>query len=342
MVRGTLFMSIKKFLLLSYIAAGLIISVFTAFMTFYIIDVEIGMKMLSKIIITITTTLPVIAILSYLIGNYFSKKFTHITQRLDLIANEDFSTKNADDYILEAQDIKNRLNSVSKKLEFSFNELKEKNSELSWMVRSFAHDFRTPLTIIKGNLEAIEDGLIPNEKLPYTINKLQLETNYMNELLSDVLQFIQSMKSTINKENIELQNFINREIFALFELNSSVELINDTTSYNSLLFTKTDLKKILINLLDNSIKYTQNGTIKFYYENDSLIIEDTGKGVEVDECEAIFKPFFTVDESKNRQKSGFGLGLSIAKNLAEKNSFTLQCDPLYRQGLKIILKENIT
>jgi len=123
MVRGTLFMSIKKFLRLSYIAAGLIISVFTAFMTFYIIDVEIGMKMLSKIVITITTTLPVIAILSYLIGSYFSKKLTHITQRLDLIANKDFSTKNTDDYILEAQDIKNRLNSVSKKLEFSFNEL---------------------------------------------------------------------------------------------------------------------------------------------------------------------------------------------------------------------------
>jgi len=335
-------MSIKKFLLLSYIVAGLIISVFTAFMTFYIIDVEIGMKMLSKIIITITATLPVIAILSYIIGNYFSKKFTYITQRLNLIANEDFSAKNTDDYILEARDIKNRLNDVSKKLESSFNVLKEKNSELSWMVRSFAHDFRTPLTVIKGNLEAIEDGLIPSEKLPYTINKLQLETNYMNELLSDVLQFIQSMKSTIHKEKIELLNFIDREIFALFEPSDNIEFINDTTSFNSLLFTKTDLKKILINLLDNSIKYTQNGSIRFYCENNLLIIEDTGKGVKIDECEVIFKPFFTVDESKNRQKSGFGLGLSIAKNLAEKNGFTLQCDPLYKKGLRVLLKENIT
>jgi len=341
MERATLFMTIKIFLLLSYTTVGLIISVFTAFMTFYIIDVEIGTKMLSKIIIVITITLPIIAILSYLIGSYFSKKFTHIMHRLNSIEDEDFSIKSIDDYIIESKDIKTRLNIVSKKLEFSFNELKEKNRELTWMIRSFAHDFRTPLTIIKGSLEAIEDGLISDKKLPLTINKLQLETDYMNELLSDVLQFIQSMKSVINIEKIDLHDFVDREIFSHFDLDNSVKFVNSIKPQNSIYFTKTDLKKILINLIDNSIKYTKQGTIRIYYHDDSLIIEDTGVGVNLNECEAIFKPFYTADESKNRQTSGFGLGLSIAKNLAEKNSYILRCDTLYRDGLKIILKKTV-
>jgi two-component system sensor histidine kinase SaeS len=330
-------MSIKQLLLLSYILAGLIISTFTAFMTFYIIDVPIGMQMLSKIIMTITITLPIIALLSYLIGGYFSKKFILIKQRLLLIADEDFTVYDKHDYVKEIQDIHKTLDNVSKRLETSLNELKEKNSELSWMVRSFAHDFRTPLTIIEGNIEAIEDGLISDEKLPSILHKLKSETKYMNELLSDVLSFIQSMKSIVDKEEIELKTFIDNEVFMLVELDSNVKFVNETMQCSKISFTKTDLKKILINLIDNSIKYTKDGTIRIYCKENALIIEDTGIGIDPKECDSIFKAFYTIDESKNRKKSGFGLGLCISKNLAQKNDYTLKCDSNYTKGCRMIL-----
>ena len=332
-------MSVKKLLLISYIIAGLIISIFTAFMTFYIIDVPIGTKMFSEIVITIGLTLPVIALLSYILGSYFSKKFISIKNRLIMIADEDFSIYNKTECIDEIADIHKTLNTVSMQLDKSINELKEKNSELTWMVRSFAHDFRTPLTVIQGNIEAIEDGLITHNNLPSTLQKIKFETNYMNELLSDVLSFIQSMKSIIKKEKIELREFINKEIFVLTEPSDTVKLVNAMKENDTVEFTKTDLKKILINLLDNSVKFTNKGSITIFLENSSLIVQDTGIGIKKQECERVFQPFYTVDASKNRLKSGFGLGLAIAKNLAQKNDYSLECDTEYKNGCKIILSQ---
>ena len=332
-------MSVKKLLLISYIIAGLIISIVTAFMTFYIIDVPIGMKMFSKIVLTIGLVLPIIALVSYILGSYFSKKFISIKNRLMLIADEDFSTYHKDEYIDEISDIHTTLNTVSTQLAQSINELKEKNSELTWMVRSFAHDFRTPLTIIQGNIEAIEDGLVDKNKLPATLEKVRLETNYMNELLSDVLVFIQSMKSVVKKENIKLKTFVDQEIFVLTESSRSIVLVNMLDDNDTIEFTRTDLKKILINLLDNSMKFTTEGCITILFENNTLIVKDTGIGIEANECETIFKPFYTVDASKNRLKSGFGLGLAIAKNLAQKNDYSLECDTHYENGCKMLLSK---
>ena len=330
-------MSIKKLLLISYIFAGLIIAIFTAFMTFYIIDVPIGMKMFSKIVITISIVLPVIAISSYLIGSYFSRKFTDIQNRLILISNEDFTIYDKNEYLDEIADIHKILNTVAVRLDNSINELKEKNSELTWMIRSFTHDYRTPLTIIQGNIEAIEDGLVPNENLPLVLEKIKYETYYMNELLSDVLQFIQSMKNVVKKEKIQLKEFIDKEIFVLLEPNANVTLINAMKEEDDIVFTKTDLKKIIVNLFDNSIKFTNKGSITISLENDSLIIKDTGIGIDIKECEVVFKPFYTVDESKNRTKSGFGLGLAIAKNLAQKNSYILKCNSDNKDGCEMVL-----
>ncbi len=334
-------MSIKNLLLLSYIIAGLIISIVSAFMTFYIIDVPIGMKMFSKIVITITLTLPIIAILSYILGSYFSKKFTFIKYRLIKIADENFTPYHKNEQIKEIADIHKTLNTVSLKLNKSIDELKEKNGELTWMVRSFAHDFRTPLTIIQGNIEAIEDELISQQELPTILQKMKLETSYMNELLSDVLSFIQSMKSVVKKEKIELREFINREIFVLIEPLDEFQLVNQIKEKDTIEFSKTDLKKIIINLLNNSIKFTNRGTITIFFQNNSLIVQDTGVGIEPQECEKIFQPFYTVDASKNRLKSGFGLGLAIAKNLAIKNGYILICDKTYKGGCKIVLSSKV-
>jgi len=306
-------------------------------MTFYIIDVPIGMEMFSEIVLSISLTLPIIAFISYILGSYFAKKFIHIQDRLLELSNEKFILDYQDEYIDEIASIHKTLNSVSIKLSNSLNELKEKNSELTWMVRSFAHDFRTPLTIIQGNIEAIEDGLIAQNDIPSSLQKIKLETHYMDELLKDVLSFIQSMKSVVKKEKISLKEFITNEIIVLVQTPSHITIVNEIKENDTLLFTKTDLKKILINLLDNAIKFTHNGTVTIFFENNSIIIQDTGIGIKAEELESIFKPFYTVDVSKNRLKSGFGLGLAIANNLALKNDYNLKCDAEYKNGCKMIL-----
>jgi signal transduction histidine kinase len=95
----------------------------------------------------------------------------------------------------------------------------------------------------------------------------------------------------------------------------------------------------LINLLHNASKYTQKGSITTKVENEDIIIEDTGIGIDIDDIETIFEPFVCLDESKNREKNGFGLGLSIAKNLAQSNGYSLILDESYKGGCRFVLKK---
>ena len=99
----------------------------------------------------------------------------------------------------------------------------------------------------------------------------------------------------------------------------------------------------MINLLHNASKYTQKGTIIAKVENENIIIEDTGIGINIDDKERIFEPFICLDESKNREKNGFGLGLSISKNLAKNSGYDLILDEKYEGGCRFVLKrvENI-
>ncbi len=98
------------------------------------------------------------------------------------------------------------------------------------------------------------------------------------------------------------------------------------------------LKNILVNLLHNATKHTVYGSITIKTSQDKIIIQDTGTGIDPKKSSMIFEPFYCTDESKNREKSGFGLGLSIAKNLAKNNGYNLSLDQTYQKGARFVIK----
>lgn len=330
-------MNIRAYLLLTFTLSGLMIAVFTSFMTYVIIDEPIGMKMFSKIILTILATLPVIAYISYRIGLKLSSKFDHIQDHLKAVENESFEPKEVEDYIYEIKAIHASIDTLSKRLESSMNTLLQKNKDLSLMVNSFAHDFKTPLTIIDGYLEEIEDGLIAKEEMPKVIDTLKKETAYLDEITVDVLHFMQAMKSKPTLEPIVLLDFVQKEVVPLLTLHDEITLYVDIPETITIEFAPTDLKKVLVNLLQNSLKFTEQGYIRIAATHVILTIEDTGIGIPEGYREKVFEPFFTVDKSKNRQKSGFGLGLSISKHLCQNNGYTLQLDGQYQRGARFFI-----
>jgi two-component system sensor histidine kinase SaeS len=111
------------------------------------------------------------------------------------------------------------------------------------------------------------------------------------------------------------------------------DISNDAHIY----FDSMALKNILVNLLYNASKYTEEGSITLRVTEDKIIVEDTGIGIDIQAKDTVFKPFVCLDSSKNRKKSGFGLGLSIAKNLAEKNDYKLELDNAYTHGCRFVL-----
>jgi len=330
-------MKLKDFLILIYGVASLLLAIFTAAMTYLIIDEPIGMKMLSKITLTVLATLPVIALLSYFLGSYLSKKFSRIRHCLDSIHQDQFLQDSHHERLSDIAQIHDAIHHLSKRLQSSIDELKRNNHHLNAMILSLSHDIKTPLTIIDGYLEEIADGLIDSDKLPQTIVILQKETHYLNELSSEAIAYIKSLESVPHQESINLYSFITQEILPLIPIKPTIELHCDIDPQEIIHFHPLALKKILLNLLDNANKFTPSGSIKIYSDHQTISIEDSGIGIDASASQEIFKPFVSLDESKNRKYGGFGLGLSIAKNLALSNGYDVRLDTRYTEGSRFVL-----
>jgi two-component system sensor histidine kinase SaeS len=205
---------------------------------------------------------------------------------------------------------------------------------------SLSHDIKTPLTIIDGYIEEIEDNIVSKEEMPKVLAILKKETAYLNELSSEVISYVQSKDEVTQKETLFLKKFLHAEVYPLLRVTKEVELKCEISKTDCIEFNPMALKKILINLLHNAIKYTSSGTITVKLHANKLMIEDTGFGINIEDAERIFDPFFCLDESRNREKSGFGLGLSIARNLAQRNGYRLTLDNTYVSGSRFILEES--
>ena len=215
--------------------------------------------------------------------------------------------------------------------------LKKESDELSLMIGSFAHDFKTPLTIIDGYLEEIEDGMVSKEKLPETIKKLKNETRFLNDLTVDILDFTEARKKETAQELVMLRPFIESEVLPLVSLNKGLILDVEIEADFEIHFNKMDLKKVCLNLLQNSMKFTKEGTIMIRTDKKSIMIEDSGIGIDKAYQTKVFEPYFTVDKSKNREKSGFGLGLAIVKHLCKKNGYQVKIDSNFKKGTRVML-----
>jgi len=336
---GTHFMNTKTYLILYYSIAGIIISLFTAIMTYYIIDVPIGSKMIFKIFLTILLTLPIIGLLSYLIGSCLSQRLFAISNCLNNINEDKFLKEKHEENITDISAIHESIHQLSKRLERSIGKLKDSNQQLNNTIISLSHDIRTPLTIIEGYLEELEDDIVAPERRTHVMGILKKETAYIQELSSEVIHYIQSLETDIQQEPIHLKSFAYEKVCPLLRVKEKVTLECELDEDFTLMFNPIALKTILINLLHNASKHTVEGEIRLKVKEEKILIEDSGIGIEPQFKETIFQTFYALDESRNRKDGGFGLGLSIARNLAENNGYQLYLDTNYQKGCRFILSK---
>jgi len=329
-------MSFKTLLILVYSLAGLLIALFSAFMTYLIIGEPIGMKMFSKIALVVVAALPVIALISYGVGKYFYGKFEGIRYRLDQIAHGNFVSIEPQERIADVERIHRSITLLSERLSELIESLQKQNEIISNMTLSLAHDIKTPLMIINGYLEEIRDGLISPEDLPKIVDKMGSECGYIDDLTSDVLVYLSSMNPKREREQVVIYDVVH-EILPLIVLSPDTRWNIDLPREVIIEFNRMDLKKVLMNLLHNSAKFTSCGVITIRTDDEKLIIEDTGCGIDPLFFPRLFEPYSTADLSRNRQKSGLGLGLSITKNLVLNNGYDIVFDETV-VGTRAIIK----
>ncbi len=201
--------------------------------------------------------------------------------------------------------------------------------KLEIMRRSFVsnvtHELKTPLTSIRGFIETLKNGAISN---PTIANKfldiIDIEAERLYNLIQDILALseieVREQDFDVSYYNIEE---ITDHVFNILKPKADSKNIDlqfhVEVGVVDFLCNKSRMYQMLINLIDNAINYTEEGTVKLLCkkENNYLIfvIEDTGIGIEASQIPRIFERFYRVDKGRSRRTGGTGLGLSIVKHI---------------------------
>ena len=215
-------------------------------------------------------------------------------------------------------------------------------------VQDASHELRTPLTIIKAKQESLlekpETKIIDNvEDISITLQETQRLTKLVKELME--LAKSDSDRLKLNKEKFNFDEQM-KTIINLYKDVAETEgkILNLNLDYKEEIYADLNkLKEVLIILLDNSIKYTEQGAqieVKSYKKNNKLVLEviDTGIGISKEAIDHVFERFYREEKSRNRSKGGSGLGLSIAYNIVELHKGSIKFDKNREIGTRVVVK----
>lgn len=211
-------------------------------------------------------------------------------------------------------------------LNYMSGELNKMEEYQKTFIANVSHDFRSPLTSIKGYLEAIVDGTIPPEMQEKYLIRMIAETERLNKLTQGMLTLnTLDSKGRLSRSNFDI-NWVIKDTAASFEGTCDAkDIIFDLTFTDNIQMVYADLGKIqqvLYNLIDNAIKFSHNDSTIYIqatarYEKIFVSVKDTGIGIPKDSVKKIWERFYKTDLSRGKDKKGTGLGLSIVKEIIQ-------------------------
>ena len=204
--------------------------------------------------------------------------------------------------------------------------IKNQIKQRTLMLAGISHDLRTPLTRIKLQLAFIKDENISK--------KLSEDVLEMEKMLNEYLQFASS-RSTEKTETFNISELIENTVKKYDKKNIKTHL-NQRIYING---RKNLILRCLNNLIDNSIKYSQNIKIELKKTSNNIIIfiDDDGPGIKEKDYDNVFKPFFKLDKSRGDSKSSVGLGLSIASDVIKSHGGNITLNKSPMNGLRVTI-----
>ena len=201
-------------------------------------------------------------------------------------------------------------------------------NQRSEMLSGISHDLRTPLTRLKLQLAFLKQEDIAK--------KMRDDIDEMERMLNEYLEFASKQKS----EETELTNInsVIKDIVKKYESNRISLFLGDNSEIN---IRPNSIKRCLINLIDNALAYGKKAEIFTKKTMNAIVIfiDDDGLGIPESEYKNVLKPFYRIDKSRSQNKSGVGLGLSIANDIisAHGGNISLEKSPLNGLRVKVSL-----
>lgn len=288
-------------------------------------------------LVALGAALVLVAMLGYALARHLSRPVRQLDETVSDLSRGQFN-KRAD---VSSRDEIGRLaqnvNRLAETLE------KNRSARHRWMA-DIAHELRTPIAILKGEIEALGDGVRqPDEK---TFSSLSEEINHLSVLVDDLqsLALADAGALNLNQQPVELRELA-EQVCASFRERLKARGIGLELVAPEPVTVSADaqrLRQLLNNLLENCLRYVEDGgrvrvVLSGHAEGAELAVEDSGPGVDTAQLAKLFERFYRGGQGRSRAGGGSGLGLAICRSIAEAHGGDIRADHSAHGGLGIYL-----
>ncbi len=308
----------------------------------YIVQIGTDLRFVKKSLYNFSDNLliifPILLVLGSLGGWFLARKsllpIGYIVSKTKSIASTNLSDRlvprGTGD---EMDELIRTINEMIFRLESSFKRMAEFTADAS-------HELKTPICAMRGEIEGLllQQGVAEEHQEVFVrlIERFDYMTRMINNLI--LLSTFDTSQAELNMTPLRLDLLIKDlcDLFQLLAEQKNISLEMDLLPEVMVIGDKTRLRQLFSNLIDNAIKYTQEGSVRIHLgKNENHIqvkVSDTGIGISEGEHENIFKRFYCVDKSRSRETGGSGLGLNIAEWVVHTHHGRIEVESKLNQG----------
>ncbi len=244
--------------------------------------------------------------------------------------------KSADEIKLgnDLKELEDEIKSMFLRTQNDITNLKRLEQVRTEFLGNVSHELRTPIFAIQGYIETLLDGAINDENVNKSfLQKANQHTINLNNLLNDLINIsmMESGQMLMSFRYFNVHEFLEGIIHELRPNAAKKNLELNLVQFEhklQLFGDKQRLRQVMINLIQNAIKYTETGAVEVgVMENEKtgkVFVRDTGIGISGADVDRIFERFYRVDKDRSREMGGTGLGLAIVKHIVEAHGSKIE------------------
>jgi two-component system phosphate regulon sensor histidine kinase PhoR len=283
-----------------------------------------------------------IIILTFRLVKHRKKEIQRISEVIRRIRQDEFSSP--EEIVLNdsLSDLQEEIRGMFMRTKEDLESMKKLAVARKEFLGNVSHELRTPIFSIQGYLETLVDGAIDDKKVNKTfLEKAIRHTENLNSLLNDLIDIsmIESgqmkMSFRYNKINSFIAPYVEdfRDMASEKKISLKFEPAEDEIE---LLFDKNRMRQIIVNLIQNAMKYTEEGEVIISVKPSgsfvTISVRDTGMGIAPADLPRIFERFYRVDKNRSRTIGGTGLGLAIVKHIVEAHGSEIKVTSTLGKG----------
>ena len=289
-------------------------------------------------------SLLVAAVLGMLLAVLFSWRFTKPLNAMknvaEHLAERDYSARSNISQQDEIGELARTLDELAGRLQLADEESQKLEKLRREFIANISHELRTPVTVIRGSLEALRDGVVTEqEDVQEFHEQMYKESLFLQRLINDLLDLsrLQNTDFPIEKEPLNMVDVIHDAVRSSRQLGAEKRLQITSSVDEDCYMLNGDygrLRQMLMVFLHNSIKFSPEGSeLRLELEGNRLKIIDHGCGIKPEDVPHAFDRFYKARNEHN--KSGSGLGLAIAKQIAQRHDMELELASRVGEGMTI-------